>query len=465
MRRHSQLHPHHACTGTSERQAHARRLRRESWDTPPVQSMQVDRSAPAASGSVVERLPALALAAFVLVPRWLFPDGMVADLGPAPFIIGIWGVLAIASSTRRSVWYLSALPAQRLLGFLALGSLVWILISRYASEYQPTVWVVGFALAAVVPTLVVATVAEQRRLVHMWIFVGAVLGALLPLEHLTRQALVYGTIRSATGVDIVQRWSVYRSTGPFEHPLYAATFLAVASALGLGYWLRTGSRWSLVAAIMSSAGLVATVSRGAMLAVALSVIFLLLASLRGTAQGSSSRAVLLGAALGVAGAVVPVIAIVSSRLGSGEAATSGLARTRLIGEAAELSSIAGVFGSGPGTSSRFAAQYTPLVLESSWLQLWISLGVVGLIAVSLQLVSPFFVALQRGRRYIAAAIGCFLICISGFNAIDDVPALLALFGLLCLLGGALDYDEPDPKPSRRIRKAAQPRNRSARGVL
>jgi hypothetical protein len=226
---------------------------------------------------------------------------------------------------------------------------------------------------------------------------------------------------------------VYRASASFGHPLFAALFFAVACTLAIGNWLTTKSKGAMTAAVFSGLGLVATISRGALLGTAIALAFAYIAALLIRGEKRWGRFGFVG---GVA--LVAVIGLFqfdafAAREDSSEGQLSSQARDTALWVTLKAADFTDWMGSGAGTSGITGRLFADVVIESALLQLIIGLGLPGLLLFSLILGSSFLHALSRGAVGPAAALLAYAICISTFNALDAVRPMHLLLGCLLIL--------------------------------
>ena len=235
------------------------------------------------------------------------------------------------------------------------------------------------------------------------------------------------------GRSLEQEWSGYRSHGSFGHPLYAGTFFAVSFAVAIGRWVTTGN--GRLWAVAASGGVVVSVSRGALLAVVLATLATLVV---GAVHLGPRRMPGLGqvVALSVLGAVaVWATGLVQGRSTSQEGAASADLRTALFDTAFDIARADGWLGSGPGTAEditgRWLGQEIPL--ENSWLQLLVSLGMIGLVGMLVVFATTSLRAV--GLRHVAVLppLVALAVALAGYNAIEALLPMSTLVGLVLLL--------------------------------
>jgi hypothetical protein len=395
----------------------------------------------------VEILPALALTVFALLPSRLLPqDGPLGALPLTTIILVIWAGRriflgqgndhdAVPGGARGS----TRLPANEPFKAAAVisGSLffAWAVFSLVRSvDFQASAgWLISFTAGALLPLAVGRATREAVWIRRTWLILGGWLGAYAVVEAALQTNPLWGNLYIALGATDSQHWSVYRAEASFGHPLFAALFFAVACAMAIGVWLTNNSRWTLLAAIFSGLGLVATVSRGAMLAGAIAVLVAYLVSMVISGEKRWSRFALL-AVLGVVGIFgIFQFDAFTARNDSTEAALSSGARDTGVWVAGQVADLTSWLGSGPGTSGISGRLFDDVVIENSMLQLLMSVGLPGLILFIGFIGSAFLHALSRGAVGDMAGLLAYAICISGFNAIDALRPMHLLLGCLIIL--------------------------------
>jgi hypothetical protein len=421
----------------------------------------------------VEVLPALALTVFALLPARLLPqDGPLGALPVTTIILVVWAGRRIFlgqgndTDTIRA-GALSNPPEREPFKAAAVISgalfLVWAAFSLIRSiDFQASAgWLISFTAGALLPLIVGRATREAIWIRRTWLMLGGWLGAYAVVEAALQTNPLWGNLYAVLGVTDAQHWSVYRAEASFGHPLFAALFFAVACAMAVGIWLTHHSRWTLAAGIFSGLGLVASVSRGAMLGGAVAVMVAYLVSLVISGEKRWGRFAWL-AVLGVVGIVgIFQFDAFTSRNESTEAALSSGARDTGVWVAGQVADLTNWLGSGAGTSGISGRLFDDVVIENSLLQLLMSVGLPGLILFVGFIGAAFLHALSRGAVGDMAGLLAYAICISGFNAIDALRPMHLLLGCLIILtlnpGVGVSLN-PGARvaPDRALRRAAAP---------
>lgn len=393
----------------------------------------------------VKVLPAAALVLYAAVPARLLPDSALVSLMPiGTVLLVIW---------RLRLWVLSSIGSRsrsqrgertghdspestHVVAALFAGLFVaWAVISAVVHASGPFAvgWMISFSVAVFVPLTVRDASKEAKIVGQTWVGVGAIAGAYAVFEFLTGGSPLFGALYEAVGAQSSQHWSVYRAEVSFGHPLFAGAFLAVATALAAGTWIARGGRLYLAAAALSAAGVVSTLSRGSMVATIVAVALGLLLATMGRGRGRGGRAAFIALAAAAAIVVVFQLDAFNERANSVEAELSAGARDTGLTVAIQSAQYSSFLGTGPASSGQTASQFGTVVIENSFLQVLISLGLPGLLTLVGFLAAVFVVALRAGRLPEASALVALVIALSGFNGIDAVRATHLMLGLVVLL--------------------------------
>jgi hypothetical protein len=381
----------------------------------------------------VHWLPSLAMAIIALFPTRLIPaEGPFNAVPPLAMIMGVWVVRRLLAPGGRGTLPAekrSALAARYAVYATGLLFAVWLVCSTALNGGDETSigWSVAFVTSVLVPLLVVDARREAHLLRETLLVVGALSGLYILGESILRFSPLYGT---ASG-DLV--FSVYRARGAFSHPLFAAAFLTVPALLGLGTWLTQGRRWPLVAGLIAAAGVMGTVSRGPLAAVAVAVGLGILISpfFIGWAHAKRWMQLVVVAAVGGVGALNfgPLV----ERADSIESRISADVRDRAVDVAFRASDLSGWIGTGPGTSGETSRLFDTIIIENSMLQLLISVGIPGLLFFLAFAAALAWRATITGNLGALLALVAYLVAITGFNTLDAVRSMHIIIGVLALL--------------------------------
>ena len=384
----------------------------------------------------VHILPAVALVTFALIPARILPqDGPIGALPLTTMIIVIWALRRlIPAKTTLGRTTLPA-PFRSATRYFALLFLIWTLftLARTTDLQASLGWTISFSAAVLLPLAIGTSTSEAYWIRRVWLLLGAWLGAYAVIEGVLGVNPIWGTVFRALGLTDHQHWSVYRADASFGHPLFAALFFAVACALAVGIWLQENSKPALAAAVFSGLGLVATVSRGALLAAAIAVGFAYAVSLvlRGEKRWGKFAVLAVLMVVGVVGLFQ--FDAFTARNNSIEAELSSQARDLGVWVSLQAANFTGWIGSGPGTSGITGRLFNEVTIENSMLQLLISIGLPGLVLFLLMIGSAVAHALSRRAVGAGAALVAYTVCIAGFNAIDALRPMHLLLGCLLIL--------------------------------
>lgn len=393
---------------------------------------------------------ALVVTALVPVGRLPVPE-IVTVVSPGAVVVVVWLM-------RRDRVGLE--PAPRAVTVLGLALGVWLVVSCAlgTSLERGAGWSTAFAVLVLLPTMSRRLAPDEaRRLVDTWCWTSAALAVFGIPERAFELNPVYGAVFLHGDYPLVQYWSSYRITTTLGHPLNNALFFAVGTVLAVGAYVERGRRVHVAAATLGLVAVFLTLSRGGVLAVAVGVVVVTLAPVARRARESApSRsgprrlwaltAVLLGLA---AVATAPAF---QDRLQSSNGIASARARDALGSVVWSASRGVDHLGSGPGTSNYLLQRIgTPTVVENSWFQLLLSLGLPG-VALVLALVTVSVVLAVRGGAVAAGgALAALATAAAGFNWIESDRPGMVFLGLLLAVCSATkasrDPEHHDPAQS------------------
>lgn len=383
----------------------------------------------------VEALPSAALILYVLLPQQAI--GFVRGAAPAAVLLAIWAIRKLGQRRLPTTDKWTSLTRWGTLIVAAWGGILLMTTESSENRTASVWWLLAFTLSLVIPGLINDTTAETRLLWRLWPFLTMLIAAYVVLEFAVQSNFLYDAVYSAVGRPLDQQWSIYRSHGPFGHPLYAATFFATSAAAALGRHI-VGSKGSYLWFVASCIGLLTTVSRGALIALVVAAAAMVLIAALSNRPHSDLTPLVLQLVFG--SVVVALSGFLQMRSGSAEASSSALARSDAVTGALELARDTSWRGSGAGSSDRvFEALVTSdYPIESSPLQIAVSLGLAGLVGFSLIVAGILGTALSRHSIPIVGALVAFLISISVYNAIDSVLPLMAFLGIIAIMARSED---------------------------
>lgn len=384
-------------------------------------------------------LPATALIVYAAVPAKLLPDATVVSIMPiGTALLIVWAVrrwIEAALSRDSSGESGTTRPSDLLAGVLAALFTLWAVLSAitHSTQLFGLGWLLSFAAALFIPLTVKSAGREARLMLNAWIIVGGIAGAYAVVELVIGDSPLFGPLYSLVGAELSQHWSVYRAEVSFSHPLFAGTFLAAATTLGIVTWFDGGKKSSLLWGILAAAGVIATLSRGSLIATIVAIAGgVLLVSVMG-GHRSIARYLFLFLIATVAITVVTNLDAFNTRNNSVEAELSAGARDTGLDVALEAAASSNFLGTGPATSGRTASQFGTVVIENSYLQILISLGLPGVILFVAFLLRVGMTAIRRRRLAPASALLAVGIALAGFNGLDAVRSMHLVLGLAVFL--------------------------------
>lgn len=380
----------------------------------------------------VQTLPAWSIGLFVFVPQQAV--GFLNGASPAALALGVWAIRRIlAGGAARGD---ALLTTARI---AIVGAVVWcgwlLTQSPDAGAFQTGVyWTISLVLAVVLPLLAGETSRELEVLWRVWPIVTVVAAAYVAVEYAVGANFLYGRVYDIVGRPIEQDWSLYRAHGSFGHPLYAATYFAVSTAAALARYVTTPrAPWLWI--VMGAGALTLTISRSALTAAAVAAVavFVLAPILhrRRTLPGYLPALALSVVAAGV----VLASGLLQSRSGSSEASSSSDARADVIDIVFAAARASDWLGTGPGTADSAIGSWNDqqYAVESSPLQLLLSLGIPGALLISIVIVVAAAAALRLRNLPMLVALMTFVIATAGYNAIESLLPLQALLGVVLVL--------------------------------
>lgn len=372
--------------------------------------------------------PVVALALFIVLPRFVFSDSSALQaVPPASWVLIVW-LLRLArgaevrNATRRALLAL-------IVAFCAWGAFTVIWSSAITTSAG---WLVPFALVTVPLIIGAVDRPSMVTLRRGWLVLAALVAVYGLVEFILSSNVVYDYLRAVLAEPLVRSWSVYRVNASFGHPLYAALFYAVSAAFAYGIGIRRGGIAPFVVAALCSAATVATFSRAgiASLAIALVSQTVLATFTRSKLRFFGKLGVSL---LLVAGAFAAFqVPQLQERLLSEEALTSSAARDILPVIASSAAEAHSYLGSGIGTSATAIAPFNPegLLMENGYLQLFVSSGVIGVVLFAAVLLTALLGALRRVDIAGFGSMLAFSIMIGTFNGVESNPGFLMILGFV-----------------------------------
>lgn len=416
---------------------------------------------------------------WLLPTRWLLPLSLATVLALPTENLAVPGAIASipVGVLPAVVWLTKARKEPNpavivLLGWLFLGATA---VSLAFSEFH-TGGAVSAAVALALPALMAVTGARPEPGQTIG---GALLMALpaLGLFGLVEKFVweanpVYGAFYTHSHDGGLQVWSSYRATTLMGFPLVNGTVFAVGTVFALGRLLRLeGNRGGdTIRLALIAGGLVATVSRGAIVGAGAGVIVLLAATVfRSPRHVGEVRGRVL-ALVAVCVATVCFAGPIAARSDSSEGQASAEVRAQVVSLTRTAVSGHGLVGVGPAQAENHRLKhglpgdltftsgvgFAVLQLENAYAQLLVDVGYPGFAIYVTLLISVIAVGVGRRRSVVpASALVAFGVAIAGYNALDAHPQMNLLAGLLFLdvLGAPLEpsLDDADERMENRER--------------
>jgi hypothetical protein len=371
-------------------------------------------------------LPVLAAVLAVCLPyTYLATSPAAGLLSPANVVVAL--CLLVARPR------LGLLPGHAV-GFLAAYLVVVSLFQDVGSTALSLLWSVAVVVVVVLPGFVPRGRLPTGGLTTTWAVLGVVLSLYAIVEYLLATNPLAGLFRGGE-YPLVQHWSVYRATTVIGHPLLNGTFFAMTGAVAGALVFGTRRRLGLLLLAVSAAAEITTASRGGVFAFVIGVGTSWLLSLRGRGK---LRVLALGSLAVVAAAAVAQVGSgpLAARSGSVEAAQSFVVRDHLLRGVGEVGERAYFLGQGPGQSGAIwldrSGALGRLVVESSLLQLVLSVGLPGVALMGLLVAVAFSRAVRAGAVVGPSVLVAYLASAATYNLVESYPAVLALAGVALL---------------------------------
>jgi hypothetical protein len=373
-------------------------------------------------------LPALSLILFALIPTQYLPlDTMNAAWSPSLIAVAVLTLRAAIAG--RSI-------AHGLHAAVVVAASAWVALATILSVNRGVsiAWGINFLALTMIPAMLLPTWPKAREHVEKaWISLGGILGIYGVFEYFLGANVVYDSLYQYGATQLQQTWNVYRITTSLGHPLLNGTFFAISCLLGCGAILRGGRRWTIIATTASATGLLLSASRGAAVALAVGITLLVGGALLKRKEIATDKR-----AVGAIVAAAVLIGIFASgplgdRAESGEAASSTITRLASISAGQQLAEHYLPLGAGPGLADTLKRQMTVgdprRGIESSWLQVVISLGLPGTFLLAVMLLLPAM-ASWVARPGPAASLIAYVVAIASYNLIEATRPALLMVGLL-----------------------------------
>lgn len=370
--------------------------------------------------------------AYLSVPQWM------QTLTPWPFLLVI---ILIGHLLRGDFLFSAAHHWRNGAAWTFIAWVAWLAVCVVVSDSRKVAlgWLTSFGTLVVLPCVITFLRPDPvRRARAGWAWFGAALGLYAIAETFVFGYNPLAPIIYGHGGALEQDWGSYRATTTLGHPLNNGLYFSIGFVIALDFFNRGHSRWYLAAVLLNLGGVVATGSRGALIAVAIGFILvsgggLSMLSSRKEGRGSSLH-IRLGAGWAlavVAGSVIPVL--MSTRLQSAEAARSGAFRLRQIPVALDAVDSSPIVGVGPGVASDSHASLLRGIggagaFESFWLEVAVGSGIVGLTLCVLFFATIVGRSLRRADWGGAAVVVTWLVNATSVNAFEGTRSEQYILG-------------------------------------
>jgi O-antigen ligase len=383
-------------------------------------------------------LPAAALVVFLIVPRVaLNVNDVLSTVSPSLIVIVLWYVRCWAESRRARQEGREPERISAWVKILVVLLLLWIVVLLLwrGPRLTSLAWTFAFVVLCLLILFVPHAAKAIRNLQATFLWSAAILAVYCVLEYIAGENFVFERVNALVSTEPLQHWSVYRAYGSLGHPLYAGLFFAMAFAIAFGRRFSGGGNRNLVFAALSMLGVVLTVSRSSVGAVAVAAGVIVLPSLvRRSALSPAFRGFLAVLVVGGVYAITQVSAF-QDRIGSDEAQGSTDARNAVFDLSMLTAQAYDWLGAGPAMALQAAAPFNPnaVIIESAYLQLLISLGIPGLVLVGLLVAAGSLRAMRVGAYAGLGALVAFCVNAAFFNILESSRPSLILLGFALLM--------------------------------
>lgn len=391
----------------------------------------------------LNRVPLVALLSAVLIPINNLPLPIAATvLAPGAVCLSFWAIRVRRRPNSRE-------GPQNYSAHMAVLFLVWCFLSTSWSinKLFSAGWIISIALSLLWPIIALrGRPFPAGMLAEWWVRLGCGLGLFGIVERMLGRNPLFATLYSEARFPLTQTSEFYRITTTLGHPLNNALFFSVAVVLGIGLAIETSQRRWFIVMAPALAALWFTGSRSGVVAAAAGVTVMvarryIFVAARGMSSGGRRIVALLIVCVVVVSSLVGFTVLSKDRSYAASASTSE--RSQVISVAISLASEHHFVGAGPDSSNTVltgtGGSAGQLIVESSYLELLVSVGIPGL-ALFLMLV---FIGLKQAWKaqrliYLGGLLTA-AISIGGYNMIEGVRPLIVLVGLL-MCGAVCDRD-------------------------
>lgn len=313
------------------------------------------------------------------------------------------------------------------------------LMTLFVSQNRPRslAFLMFYMILFVFATRRVLPQSERLNVTRAWLYLGLVTAAYAIVERAIEKNVLYGALyqKSVGSGQEVQHWAEYRAQASFGHPIFAGLFFAATASYAFLIWLTSRKsspdfppvRWSLLVAVVCATGVLATGSRGAIIALICGLTAGIVLGLSEVSLGRMLAIAVSGLFIGLVivrtlGIGHSLISAFVDRFDSQEAGVSADGRISVWDLTMRLSEASGWVGTGVGTSrAEFRAAGAMIPVESSPLQILLSTGILGLFVISVAFVSIVWKLWQKKKAGEIGLVCALLIGMAGFDGFEDVP--------------------------------------------
>ncbi|WP_172582678.1 O-antigen ligase family protein [Subtercola boreus] len=395
-------------------------------------------------------LPSAALAIFLVVPRVaLSENDFLNTITPSFIILVVWYARSIFAPRPEFAAVKSRVGVAYKL--IAGALLAWLAASVFTNGLLQTslAWCLDLAVLGLLIVLVPVPANAIANLQRTFLWAAVLMAAYCSVEFLVQRNFLFDPIYAALNIVPAQHWSVYRASGSLGHPLYAGLFFSMAFGVAFGKRLEGGSNKYLLVAGISMLGVLTTVSRNSLGAVAIAAGVIILPNLFRRSSLSPPAKIALAAAVvgGVFG--ITQASAFQDRLDSDEAQGSTNARGVIVDLAFQVAQASHWIGSGPGSSVSAAAPLNPrgVIIESAYLQLLISVGIPGLLLFALLIAGGVLTAIKYNAYAGLGCLAAYAVSVGFFNVLESSRPTILLLGFALLMAWRdrpIEIGENDP---------------------
>lgn len=388
--------------------------------------------------------PASALCLTLLVPFSYVPGSAATSVFTAGTLVMV--IYVFSGTGKKPTWLRDGLPILVFLSSIYL--LILVPLGSSDNNLRKLLWAGLIVVIMLLPAIVTNARETAASILWVVIFTGFILSVLGIIEYFLKENPLADFFANASS-PLTQKWGDYRIFTLMGHPLVNALFLAMSGTIALAVFLRRRYTPGLVLLVLTGVALIFTQSRTGIAALVVGVSLVLLGSARGQLWRRTMMAITL-----LAFAIVVFFQVdnpLIQRNASLEGQGSSELRFAYLEVLPVLMDAASVWGTGAGTSDSalqdiggYAASFP---IESSAIQLLVSLGVVGFALLALTVAGVLFSAWRRKAVMGPSVFAAYCVAAAGFNLFEAYPPLIVIPGALLVLTVAEADDQLLPNRS------------------